>query len=139
MPFTQRERMLSGEPYDSRDPELLALAHRARGLISAFTALPSTDTAARHQTLVELFGHVGEGNLHLNVLRVPVEREEALYGPMMDLIARRGGNVSSEHGVGSRKRPYLTMSREPADIAAMRTLKAALDPTGYLNASVLFD
>jgi maltose O-acetyltransferase len=61
MPFTQRERMLSGEPYDSRDPELLALAHRARGLISAFAALPSTDTAARHQTLVELFGHVGEG------------------------------------------------------------------------------
>lgn len=85
-----------------------------------------------------LFGHVGEGNLHLNVLRVPVEREEALYGPMMDLIARRGGNVSSEHGVGSRKRAYLGMSREPADIAAMRTVKAALDPTGYLNAAVLF-
>jgi len=57
----------------------------------------------------------------------------------MDLIARSGGNVSSEHGVGSRKRPYLAMSREPADIAAMRAVKAALDPTGYLNAAVLFD
>ena len=56
---------------------------------------------------------------------------------MMDLIAQCGGNVSSEHGVGSRKRSYLGMSREPADIAAMRTIKAALDPTGYLNAAVL--
>ncbi|WP_068176772.1 FAD-binding oxidoreductase [Mycobacterium sp. UM_CSW] len=86
-----------------------------------------------------LFGHIGEGNLHLNVLRCPPEREQALYAPMMDLIARCGGNVSSEHGVGSRKRPYLGMSREPADIAAMRAVKAALDPTGYLNAAVLFE
>jgi FAD/FMN-containing dehydrogenase len=86
-----------------------------------------------------LFGHIGEGNLHLNVLRVPLEREKALYAPMMDLIAASGGNVSSEHGVGSRKRPYLGMSREAADIAAMRAVKAALDPTGYLNAAVLFD
>ena len=86
-----------------------------------------------------LFGHVGEGNLHLNVLRVPLEAEKALYGPMMDLIAQCGGNVSSEHGVGSRKRAYLEMSREATDIAAMRSVKAALDPTGYLNAAVLFD
>jgi FAD/FMN-containing dehydrogenase len=57
----------------------------------------------------------------------------------MDLIADCGGNVSSEHGVGSRKRRYLGMSRDDADIAAMRTLKAAFDPTGYLNAAVLFD
>ena len=73
------------------------------------------------------------------MLRVPLEREAALYAPMMDLIARCGGNVSSEHGVGSRKRAYLGMSREAADIAAMRTIKAALDPTGFLNAAVLFD
>ncbi|OBA73205.1 oxidoreductase [Mycobacterium sp. 1554424.7] len=91
------------------------------------------------EALPVLFGHIGEGNLHLNVLRCPPERERALYAPMMDLIARCGGNVSSEHGVGSRKRPYLGMSREPADIAAMRAVKAALDPTGYLNAAVLFD
>ncbi|MEE6135857.1 FAD-binding oxidoreductase [Mycobacterium sp. 050128] len=86
-----------------------------------------------------LFGHVGEGNLHLNVLRVPLDQEKALYGPMMDLIAQCGGNVSSEHGVGSRKRAYLEMSRQSTDIAAMRSVKAALDPTGYLNAAVLFD
>jgi FAD/FMN-containing dehydrogenase len=91
------------------------------------------------ETLPVLFGHIGEGNLHLNVLRCPAEHERTLYEPMMDLITRCGGNVSSEHGVGSRKRPYLGMSREPADIAAMRTVKAAFDPTGYLNAAVLFE
>jgi maltose O-acetyltransferase len=61
MPLSQRERMLTGEVYDSRDPELLALAHRARALLATFAALPSTDGAARHRTLVELLGHVGAG------------------------------------------------------------------------------
>ena len=87
-----------------------------------------------------LFGHLGEGNLHLNVVRCDVdnEREHALYGAMMDLIAQSGGNVSSEHGVGTRKRDYLSMSRDEADIAGMRRIKTAFDPTGYLNPAVLF-
>jgi FAD/FMN-containing dehydrogenase len=95
----------------------------------------------RHATdaVAVLFGHIGEGNLHLNVLRCGAEEEQRLYIAMMDLIAECGGNVSSEHGVGSRKRRYLEMSRDAADIAAMRSLKAAFDPTGYLNSAVLFD
>ncbi len=88
-----------------------------------------------------LFGHIGEGNLHLNLVRCNVsdETEQALYAAMMTLIADCGGNVSSEHGVGTRKRDYLTMSRTDADIAAMRTVKAAFDPTGYLNPAVLLN
>jgi len=85
-----------------------------------------------------LFGHVGEGNLHLNVLRCRPESERALYTQMMDLIAAHHGNVSSEHGVGSRKRDYLSLARDQVDIAAMRTIKSAFDPDGYLNAAVLF-
>ena len=87
-----------------------------------------------------LFGHIGEGNLHLNLVRcaLDAEREHDLYSAMMELIARSGGNVSSEHGVGTRKRDYLGMSRTEADIAAMRAVKAAFDPSGYLNPAVLF-
>jgi FAD/FMN-containing dehydrogenase len=106
-------------------------------------ARQSTELIAEHapDAVPLLFGHIGEGNLHLNVLRCNIsgDREHAMYSAMMDLIASCGGNVSSEHGVGSRKRDYVGMSREAADIAAMRTIKTALDPTGYLNAAVLFD
>ncbi|WP_454561559.1 FAD-binding oxidoreductase [Mycobacterium haemophilum] len=109
------------------------------GFATDAAALIHTHVSDVQAALPVLFGHIGEGNLHLNVLRCPLDREQALYVAMMDLIARAGGNVSSEHGVGSRKRAYLGMSREPADIAVMRTIKAALDPTGYLNAAVLFD
>ena len=91
------------------------------------------------EALPVLFGHIAEGNLHLNVLRCSPDAETCLYGAMMELIADCGGNVSSEHGVGSRKRAYVGMSRERADIAAMRVVKNAFDPTGYLNAAVLFE
>jgi maltose O-acetyltransferase len=58
---SERERMLRGDEYDSRDPELLAMAHRARALLASFSALPSTDGEARHALLVELLGEVGAG------------------------------------------------------------------------------
>jgi FAD/FMN-containing dehydrogenase len=108
--------------------------------IPAFAA-DSAVLVAEHapESVPVLFGHIGEGNLHLNVLRCGTEQESHLYAAMMKLIAAQGGNVSSEHGIGSRKRAYLGMSREPADIAAMRAIKSAFDPTGYLNPAVLFD
>ena len=112
-------------------PAIATFARQSAGLVAAHAP----------DAIPVLFGHIGEGNLHLNMLRCNVtgDRERALYSAMMDLIAGCGGNVSSEHGVGSRKRGYVGMSREAADIAAMRTIKQALDPTGYLNAAVLFD
>jgi len=109
--------------------------------ISAF-ATDATELVAEHapDAIPVLFGHVGEGNLHLNLVRcnLDADREHRLYSAMMELIARLGGNVSSEHGVGTRKRDYLGMSRTEADIAAMRMVKNAFDPTGYLNPAVLF-
>ena len=109
--------------------------------IEAFAG-ESGDLVAKHapEAIPVLFGHIGEGNLHLNLMRcaLDAERERYLYSAMMELIARCGGNVSSEHGVGSRKRDYVGMSRTDADIAAMRTVKAAFDPSGYLNPAVLF-
>ncbi len=101
----------------------------------------SADIVATHapDAIPVLFGHIGEGNLHLNLLNCAADVEAAVYPAMMDLIAACGGNVSSEHGVGTLKRRYLSMSREAADIAAMRKIKAAFDPTGYLNAAVLLD
>ncbi len=90
------------------------------------------------------------------MLRCPPDREPALYAKMMGLIAECGGNVSSEHGVAAASVPTWecpgrpTTSRQPQACLpgnvpagqrrrAMRRVKAALDPTGYLNAAVLFD
>lgn len=86
-----------------------------------------------------LFGHIGQGNLHLNVLGCDAAAERHLFESMLNLIATQGGNISSEHGIGTRKRSYLGLSRQATDIAAMRSIKAAFDPTGYLNSAVLFD
>jgi maltose O-acetyltransferase len=58
--MTERERMLRGETYDTRDPELLALAHRSRALVAAFAAARSTDLAERERILRELLASVGE-------------------------------------------------------------------------------
>ena len=111
-------------------------------MVSEF-ASAATELVAEHapEAIPVLFGHVGEGNLHLNLVRcrLDAERERSLYSAMMALIARCHGNVSSEHGVGTRKRDYLTMSRTDADVAAMRMVKTAFDPVGYLNPAVLFD
>ena len=71
-------------------------------------------------------------------MNCPATAKRDLYSAMMALIARCGGNVSSEHGVGTRKRDYVSMSRTDADIAAMRAVKSAFDPDGYLNPAVLF-
>ncbi|MFU2489032.1 FAD-binding oxidoreductase [Thauera sp. WH-1] len=81
------------------------------------------------------FGHVGDGNLHVVVCKVPqdhdsLERiEEAVYGVVRDY----GGSISAEHGIGLLKKPWLGYSRSAAEIALMRSLKQALDPKGLLN------
>jgi maltose O-acetyltransferase len=60
-PRSERERMLAGESYDSRDPELLALAHHARAQLAQFAAMPSTDGVGRERVLERLLGGVGAG------------------------------------------------------------------------------
>lgn len=90
-----------------------------------------------HWPAVELavFGHLGDGNVHIAVLtgettraRLPLV-EEIVYGP----LARLGGSVSAEHGIGFQKAPYLHHSRTPGEIALMHRLKDALDPAHLLN------
>jgi maltose O-acetyltransferase len=59
--LSNRERMLAGELYDSRDPELLTMAHRARELLAAFSAIPSVHGDRRHIVLATLLRNIGEG------------------------------------------------------------------------------
>jgi FAD/FMN-containing dehydrogenase len=79
-----------------------------------------------------LFGHLGEGNVHVNVTGVSAD-DERVDDAVLQLVARLGGNIASEHGVGRAKVPWLHLVRTPAEIQAMRSLKTALDPNWILN------
>jgi FAD/FMN-containing dehydrogenase len=84
-----------------------------------------------------LFGHVGDGNLHVNVLGVP-PGDTRVDDAVLDLVVELGGSISAEHGIGVAKRNAFARTTPPAELAAMRSLKQALDPDAILNPGVLF-
>ncbi len=88
-----------------------------------------------------IFGHLGDGNLHV-VAGVGDDSAEARRGvelAVYEPLRARGGSVSAEHGVGLEKRPYLTFTRSPEEVATMRAIKQALDPKNILNPGKIFE
>ncbi len=83
------------------------------------------------------FGHLAEGNVHVEVVGAAPDDERPDEAVLL-LVAALGGTISAEHGVGVAKTRWLSLSRSPDEIAAMRSVKAALDPAGLLNPGVLF-
>ncbi len=91
------------------------------------------------------YGHIGDGNLHLNILKpenLQIEEFKArcneVSTDIFDAIKRLGGSVSAEHGVGTLKAPYLGYSKSDSEIDAMRAIKAIFDPDGILNPGKVF-
>ncbi|WDS36658.1 FAD-binding oxidoreductase [Pseudoxanthomonas sp.] len=92
------------------------------------------------------FGHIGDGNLHINVLK-PADMAQADFvrdcEQVTKLLAKalkaHEGSISAEHGIGLVKKAYLDSTRSPAEIALMRGIRKALDPAGLLNPGKLFD
>ncbi|PZF75108.1 FAD-binding oxidoreductase [Aestuariivirga litoralis] len=84
---------------------------------------------------VSFYGHVGDSNVHICVstLYRPGEDMHSVDDIVYGVLGRYHGSISAEHGIGTLKRPYLHLSRSPAELALMRTLKQALDPRGILN------
>ncbi|MDO9488708.1 MAG: FAD-linked oxidase C-terminal domain-containing protein, partial [Sphingomonadaceae bacterium] len=86
------------------------------------------------------FGHLGDGNVHFNA-RPPVDGAYETFrehGPAItrlvnDITVAHGGSISAEHGIGTLKRSELVRLGNPAKLAAMRAIKAALDPLGIMN------
>jgi FAD/FMN-containing dehydrogenase len=85
---------------------------------------------------VVLFGHVADGNVHVNVVGPPPD-DDAVDDAVLHLVAERGGSISAEHGIGRAKARWLHLARSPAEVAAYRAVKSALDPAGILNPHVL--
>ena len=83
-----------------------------------------------------VFGHIGVGNLHVNVLG-PDPADTEVDAAVARLAAAHGGSAAAEHGVGRAKTGWLGWTRSAAEISAMRSIKSALDPVGLLNPGVL--
>ena len=98
--------------------------------------LPGTVAAVAPNARPIIFGHLGEGNLHVNVLDAE-DAAEAVTEAVLRLVASRRGSISSEHGVGRAKAHWLSLSRSDTEVATMRRIKSALDPAGTLNPGVL--
>jgi FAD/FMN-containing dehydrogenase len=117
-------------------PVKLDVSVPLRELPGLVDELPGTVAAVAPAGRVIIFGHLGEGNLHVNVLAAE-DRAEEVTDAVLRLVADKRGSISSEHGVGRAKAHWLSLSRSAAEIAAMRRIKAALDPGGILNPGVL--
>jgi FAD/FMN-containing dehydrogenase len=94
---------------------------------------------------ITAFGHVGDGNVHYDVLSAP-GGDQALHAARRDegahlvheIIVAMGGSISAEHGLGSMKTAEALTYKSPVEVAALRAIRAALDPGRIMNPRVLF-
>ena len=92
------------------------------------------------------FGHIGDGNLHINVLKPADLSQEAfaercggVTGLLAGLLEKHGGSISAEHGIGLAKKAWLPGTRSEAEIELMRGIRRVFDPNGIMNPGKLFD
>ncbi|MBV1888718.1 MAG: FAD-binding oxidoreductase [Proteobacteria bacterium] len=92
------------------------------------------------------FGHIGDGNLHLNILKPEAlsteqftQRCGEVSPRVFEFVEQLGGSISAEHGVGLLKKEHLHFSRSEEEIAVMKAIKAIFDPKGIMNPGKLFD
>jgi FAD/FMN-containing dehydrogenase len=115
--------------------------------LEAFTADLETLIAEKYPGWeICLFGHIGDGNLHVNIMK-PADLDKAAFlarthevdREIFTLVKAHRGSISAEHGIGLLKKSFLGFSRSPAELEAMRAVKRALDPNGILNPGKILD
>ncbi len=92
---------------------------------------------------IPTFGHLGDGNLHVNIMYHREDHAEYLRAEkavclLMAGVVKLGGAISGEHGIGLAKTPFMALQHSPAQLKAMRAVKDALDPNGILNPGKMF-
>lgn len=103
--------------------------------------------AAKHPDIeIFLFGHIGDGNLHINTMKPEAMSKDAFLQrchvtdeDLFALVQAHEGSISGEHGIGLLKKDSLHFSRTPAELLLLRGIKRALDPAGLLNPGKVFD
>ena len=95
---------------------------------------------------IALFGHIGDGNLHVNVMKPDamdraefVAKTKGADRAVFEIVRRHRGSISAEHGIGLLKKDHLGYSRSPEELAVMRAVKRALDPQNLMNPGKVLD
>ena len=102
------------------------------------------DSGDRYGFPVPVFGHAGDGNMHVNIMldkNDPLEMEKAgtFLKILFDKVIEVGGTITGEHGIGITKAPYLGMEISRDGLVLMKRIKEAFDPRGILNPGKIFD
>lgn len=113
-------------------PHKLDVTLPASRLAAFIDEAPSVVAAVDPSAQTWLFGHVADGNIHVNITG-PSPHDETTDDAVLRYVASLGGSISAEHGIGTAKKQWLHLNRSTAEIAMFRSLKHALDPTGILN------
>jgi FAD/FMN-containing dehydrogenase len=111
-----------------RIPELFALVRRIR---------------EEYRLRIPLFGHAGDGNIHVNIMVDPddeaeIARAHAAERVLFEGVVALEGSISGEHGIGFSKMPFIPLELSPDEIALMKRVKQAFDPLGILNPGKMF-
>jgi glycolate oxidase len=98
---------------------------------------------ARFNLRIASFGHAGDGNIHVNLMLDPNDRDELARAKeaervLFEQVVALEGSISGEHGIGFAKAPYLSIELNADQIALMKRVKAAFDPNGILNPGKIF-
>ncbi len=118
-------------------PLKLDVALPADHLAEFIHDVPARVEAVAPGASVWMFGHAGDGNVHVNVTGVADAETVAVTDAVFGYVAALHGSISAEHGIGTAKRRYLHLVRSAAEIATYRAIKRALDPNRILNPNVL--
>jgi FAD/FMN-containing dehydrogenase len=117
-------------------PHKLDVTLSAPTLANFIDQVPDVVRAVDPRATCWLFGHVGDGNVHVNLTGLEPD-DSTVDDRVMHHVAELGGSISSEHGIGTAKRPWLHLNRSEEELSIFRRIKTSLDPAGILNPNVL--
>jgi FAD/FMN-containing dehydrogenase len=117
-------------------PHKLDVALPAEHLATFIRGVTHEVVAVAPRAKVWLFGHAGDGNIHVNITGIAPD-DEQVTAAVLRFVAELHGSISAEHGIGAAKRPYLHLVRSADEISLYQTIKHALDPADILSPHVV--
>jgi glycolate oxidase len=159
------EKFVSGEVLfaetNAQKEELWKIRKNISPAVNAYSLAKSEDVVVPRANLPKLitgikeigkqygfnsvcFGHLGDGNLHVNVLKEQISDTDwntkvvEGIGEIFKLTVSLGGTLSGEHGIGLAKRPYMPIAMKGMNLELMRGIKKVFDPKGILNPGKIF-